>query len=229
MRHMILAGAGYGQMPKRGRSQRRAGFTLLELLVVMSVVTILIAILLPQLSSARANARRTACQATLKGIGVGFSAYLDANDRIMPDGAVVPSLDGAPPRPPGHWPLPLGMIDYVKSPKAWRCPSDNLGYASWATGLSYDSYFSGEGTSYGFNPEASGKRLEQNHMYRDFGDYGTNELHIIYDFANFHGPSGDPRSKNVLFGDWHVGTIKDITDAAGAIPVSATQAATLPH
>jgi len=59
-------------------------FTLIELLVVMAIIATLMGMLLPALGGARESARQVKCLTNLKGIGVGFQLYLDANEGIMP-------------------------------------------------------------------------------------------------------------------------------------------------
>lgn len=53
-----------------------AGFTMVELLVVISIIAILIAILLPALTKARESARRVLCMSNLRQIGLGDTLYL---------------------------------------------------------------------------------------------------------------------------------------------------------
>jgi prepilin-type N-terminal cleavage/methylation domain-containing protein/prepilin-type processing-associated H-X9-DG protein len=53
----------------------QSGFTLVELLVVVGLVSILIALLMPALSRAREHAWRVACSSNLRQVGAGFIAY----------------------------------------------------------------------------------------------------------------------------------------------------------
>ncbi len=65
----------------------RKAFTLIELLVVISIIALLIAILLPALSSARKQAQFTQCLINTKQLGTATSAYLVDNKDQMPRGA----------------------------------------------------------------------------------------------------------------------------------------------
>lgn len=56
-------------------SRAQRGFTIVELLVVVSIISILVAILLPAMNKARDQARLTASQANLRNIGTAHVTY----------------------------------------------------------------------------------------------------------------------------------------------------------
>lgn len=71
--------------PDGCRKSRRAGFSLLEVLVCVAVIALLIAILVPSLRAARMRARITVAHADLRQITVAISAYsLYNRDRLPP-------------------------------------------------------------------------------------------------------------------------------------------------
>jgi type II secretory pathway pseudopilin PulG len=64
--------------------RRFAGLTILELLVSVSVITMLAALLLPAVLQGRAVARRTACQSNLRQWLLAVHMYADVQDGRLP-------------------------------------------------------------------------------------------------------------------------------------------------
>lgn len=60
------------------------GFTLVELLVVVSIIAVLIALLLPAVQAARAAARRTHCMSNMRQLGLGIGMYAETHRGNMP-------------------------------------------------------------------------------------------------------------------------------------------------
>lgn len=71
----------------RHRLRSKTGFTLMELLVVMGIVTLLVALLMPAIQTARESARRSQCINNLKQIGIALHSYHEVY-RSLPPGYV---------------------------------------------------------------------------------------------------------------------------------------------
>jgi prepilin-type N-terminal cleavage/methylation domain-containing protein len=145
------------------KSNRRRGFTLVELLVVIGVIAVLIGILLPVLSRARAQANRVACLSNIKQLGTAILMYCNDNDGYFPtcawwdDGlAYMPYAEDWV-----HWQANRNLDDsaiarYVgqgeQLKSILRCPADSFDGRKAAFGI-----MPGQGPylySYGMNAEA---------------------------------------------------------------------------
>ncbi|MCP4591450.1 MAG: prepilin-type N-terminal cleavage/methylation domain-containing protein [bacterium] len=70
---------------RRG-TQDQGGFTLVELLVTITIIALLLAVLLPSLRSAREQAKLTVCAANLRQVGTSIHLYVNENRGWIPRG-----------------------------------------------------------------------------------------------------------------------------------------------
>ncbi|GEM_PF-971673 len=68
---------------RTGSCRKRLPFTLIELLVVIAIIGILAAILIPSISAANAEARKTQCLSNLRQIGTLQLMYLNSFDGLF--------------------------------------------------------------------------------------------------------------------------------------------------
>jgi len=74
----------------------RHGFTIVELLVVISIITILAALLLPAISAARNSARKAGCQSNLRQLGMALQNHTQRDAKqLFCTGAFDWQRDGA--------------------------------------------------------------------------------------------------------------------------------------
>ena len=72
-------------MPLDLKRRHPAAFTLVELLVVVSIIAVLIGLLLPAVQASRAAARRTQCASNLRQVGLAMGQFCDAHRGQFPD------------------------------------------------------------------------------------------------------------------------------------------------
>ena len=136
------------QRPSRPpRRPAAAGFTLVELLVVIGIVALLVAVLLPALGLAREAANTIKCASNLRSIGQGIATYVVEYKGVLPPSNTwknlqVTATDQSPSRPADgsvHWSSFLygngraandGADRIYRSLAGWdafRCPSLDRG------------------------------------------------------------------------------------------------------
>ncbi len=191
----------------RRQSHHQSGFSLLELLVTISIIAVLLGITLPVLPRVRDSARRTACAANYHGIAQAFQIYKDEHEQKFPAARYMPppwlSGDEDPP-------LRVALEGYIDSMEAWRCPGDPLVFDmpyvdenghDQICGMSYDyeTGISGVTHDQSFFAQFIRQEPSDTPISNDFdnGGYETQEGEIVQ-IDYFH------EKRNVLFADGHI-------------------------
>src|SRR5688500_13783655 len=80
---------------RRHNSLRKSAFTLVELLVVISIIGVLVALLMPAVKAARESSRRTDCANNLRQFGIGFFSRAERQKGELCSGAFDWRRDGS--------------------------------------------------------------------------------------------------------------------------------------
>src|SRR5512143_2894546 len=110
------------------------GFTLMELLLVIALISTLAGLMLPALSRARESGRATACLSNLHQIGLALQLYTqDHNNRL-------PEMRDRSMTTTNELPAPDQVLsNYLGNVRVLRCPSD------------FQQLFETTGSSYSWN------------------------------------------------------------------------------
>jgi prepilin-type N-terminal cleavage/methylation domain-containing protein/prepilin-type processing-associated H-X9-DG protein len=201
---------------------RHKKFTLVELLVVISIIAILAGLLMPAISKVLRKSKNIACVSNLKQIGISFASYMTESKDTFPYAAGKPSVT------PDETPIQMVLKgENDNAGKVYCCPEDVNPENYYDGGAINKTFYESEGTSYEYFQMLEGRKLKATFGPPDH-QMSISKLVVMYDFECFHGKSGvtataqtldstssstvnvaKGHAKNYLFGDWHVGDFND--------------------
>jgi len=195
------------------KNKKNNAFTLIELLVVVSIIALLVGILIPTLSKARAAGRQTKCKANLRSIGQAIRTYMDEYNGFYPPMKLMidpPELVHSRPM------MSVVLENYVgKQKDVFICPDDHFivetpppGFSTWHDwqGSSYSpvQYLSSNsggnwvvGREDRFLDEIRG--LLEALMGRKVDIEDMTKVALVHDYEAFH-----DGQQMALFADFHV-------------------------
>jgi competence protein ComGC len=172
----------------------RHNFTIIELLVVLSIIIILAGLLLPSLNKARDKAKAISCLANLKQLGIGIQSYtMDYNDYFPIECTSQLSATTA-----SRKMITVMLKAYIPENSAiYRCPDEHEGL------------FEVETTSYLWNwgqIEYSGNEKSGKSSYNaaPFGMSSPSNFPLMLDASPYHSNSKNKKGLNVLYADSRV-------------------------
>jgi prepilin-type N-terminal cleavage/methylation domain-containing protein/prepilin-type processing-associated H-X9-DG protein len=195
--------------------KKSAGFTLVELLVVVAIIGILVGLLLTALAGGKAKAHNSVCINNLRQLGLATRLYAEDNRGRMPSAEVLPTDPITPATPlPRICDVLASYIGKTTSAATnrvtvFKCPSDQT------------TLFTTEGSSYEWNAALNGQRIDDTRTKNDFMfllDRNTGKLAwstnfamtlppqttpLLLDYEDFH-PRLPHSGKNVVYMDNHV-------------------------
>jgi prepilin-type N-terminal cleavage/methylation domain-containing protein len=160
-------------------------FTLVELLVVISIIALLLGVLVPATNKARNYAKKVVCRTSLYNCGLAVRMYLDDNKQYMPPAAQMPSVNVT------KRPIADYLASYIGDKKALKCPGDKQ-----------QKFFLQEGSSYEYNMSLGDQRVEKTFLAER---HGVSQVNVLNDYESFHGKKGVVGSVNYLYADSYIG------------------------
>ncbi|MGN0872943.1 MAG: type II secretion system protein [Victivallales bacterium] len=197
-------------------------FTLIELLIVISIIAILASMLLPALNAARAKAKDASCRSTGKGLGSASLLYAnDFDGFVPPTGGIGVDYTNSRSYP---WPGKLAPYLGLTVGANWLFPSENKLYKPFICDAdtrkpNYNNKLTWGGKlSYGININIAGRTEKpfQNIRFSSIRNASSKYLfmdatdhRITYDtghvrFAWIHGGG---HFLNTAYADGHIGSL----------------------
>ncbi len=176
----------------------RSSYTLLELLVTISVIAILAGFLMPAFSRAKKRGNRIQCVNNLSQIGKALELYCQDNSGFYPLNCTTRKETD-----PDRILLQDLLAKTLTDKTIFACPDE------------HEQLFETEGSSYVWNwlqIDTGGNSLAGKPKYDSgfSGEVPSSSFPLLSDAATYHGPEGKRWAINVLFADGHVETAEKI-------------------
>ena len=166
---------------------RRSGFSLVELLTVVFIISLLIGVLIPSLNAARTQAKKASTTNTIKAIDVALEMFKNDNESDFRQTNGYPPSFAHPPIPGYNFKSHLGQFPFLPDVSAGSPPTaygahwlpamlmgaDNNGYVKRGSVPKTDKLNQQPWPWYDQDPLNSGKMIERQSFYLDPGNVDT--------------------------------------------------------
>ena len=179
------------------------GFTLVELLVVVSIIALLISLLLPALEQAKDAAQRSVCSSNLRQLSLATVVYAEDNDTQLPERSAYNQTTtnffrcgpgGPDSNDFGDF---SGVYEYISTPDAYYCPVGPYDASTVGSWGGPGEFF------YGWFPHAGGmwgRFITYDYMGQLISDWLINNPPLDIDGNEYEFPStlADPTNSVLL-------------------------------
>jgi prepilin-type processing-associated H-X9-DG protein len=165
---------------------------------VISIISILAALLLPALSRAKESGRATVCLSNLRQIGIALQVYVADNNNKLP------SMSDIYPGVTNQFPGPdMVLSNALGNLRVLHCPSDRWpGDKTLPYPQKSPTFFEQTGCSFAWNTFLNGQDADR---FNVLGlQFDPHHMPLFWDKEKFHLARGESKAKNFLYADGHI-------------------------